>query len=187
MRTSEGGAALGGEAERPGDAPPADVGGSSSEVGRPPAGVRYAPTLTLREARALYFQHAGFDERTYAERWVTLRVAGLPLLGFPNSAARVRAVRLHDLHHVLTGFDTSWTGEGEIGAWELASNCRDHWAAWGLNFSAALIGLCIAPRRVARAFRRGLRERNLYDVEFSDALLDETLGAARERLGIAAA
>ena len=116
---------------------------------------------------------------------MTLRVLGRPLLGFPNTRARVRAVRLHDLHHVLTGYDTSWRGEGEIGAWELASNCRDHWAAWWLDFSAALIGVAIAPRRVLRAFVRGRRERNLYDVEFCDALLDESVGAMRARLGIA--
>ena len=144
-----------------------------------------AASLTLREARAQYFLRAGFDERSYADRWVRLRVFGLPLLAFPNTAGRVRAVKLHDLHHVLTGYDTSWAGEGEIGAWELASGCRDHWAAWALNGSAALIGLLIAPGRVLRAFARGRRERNLYAQELSDALLGETLGALRARLGIA--
>jgi hypothetical protein len=141
-------------------------------------------SVTLREARAQYFRRAGFDERSYTDRWVRLAVLGLPLLAFPNTPGRVRAVKLHDLHHVLTGYDTSWTGEGEIAAWELASGCRDHWAAWGLNVSAALIALFVAPRRVLRAFARGRRERNLYDVEFSDALLEESLGALRARLGI---
>ena len=141
---------------------------------------------TLREARAQYFTRAGFDEGSYSDRWVRLRVLGLPLLAFPNTAGRVRAVKLHDLHHVLTGYDTSWAGEGEIGAWELASGCRNYWAAWYLNASAALIGLLVAPRRVLRAFARGRRERNLYGLEYSDALLGETLGALRARLGIAA-
>jgi hypothetical protein len=144
----------------------------------------YGAGATLREARAQYFARAGFSEATYRERWVVLRVAGVRALAFPNSQARVRAVKLHDLHHVLTGYPTTWAGEGEIGAWELASGCRDHWAAWGLNFSAALIGLFVAPRRVARAFARGRRERNLYAEELRDALLEETVGAARARLGI---
>jgi hypothetical protein len=143
------------------------------------------PSLTLREARARYFERAGFDQGSYTDRWVRLAVFGLPLLAFPNTAGRVRAVKLHDLHHVLTGYDTSWTGEGEIAAWELASGCRDHWAAWALNAAAALIGVFVAPRRIQRAFARGRRERNLYDVEFSDALLEEPLGALRARLGIA--
>lgn len=147
---------------------------------------RYAEAATLRDARAQYFLRAGFDERTYDERWVRIAVLGLPLVNFPNTAGRVRALRRHDLHHVLTGYDTSWAGEGEIGAWELATGCRDLWAAWWLNASAALIGLFVAPRRVVRAFVRGCRERNLYDQELTDALLDERLGAVRARLGIVA-
>jgi hypothetical protein len=146
----------------------------------------YAPSLTLRDARAQYFLRAGFDERSYSDRWVRLAIFGRPLLAFPNTAGRVRAVKLHDLHHVLTGYDTSWAGEAEIGAWELATGCRDHWAAWYLNFWAALIGLLVAPRRVLRAFARGRREHNLYAEDLSDALLAESLGALRARLGIAA-
>ncbi len=145
---------------------------------------RYSPALPLREARAQYFLRAGFDETTYSDRVVVLRVLGVPLILFPNTAQRVRSVRLHDLHHVLTGYPTSWAGEGEIGAWELATGCRDHWAAWALNFVATAIGGFVAPRRILRAFARGRRERNLYDEEFSDALLDESVGALRARLGI---
>lgn len=147
----------------------------------------FPAAATLREARAQYFQRAGFDESTYTDRWVTLTLFGRPVRAFRNTRSRVRAVRFHDLHHVLTGYPTTWVGEGEIGAWELASGCRDHWAAWLLNLSAAWIGLFIAPRRVLRAFRRGWRERNLYGEEFSDALLGETVGAMRARLGIDAA
>jgi len=149
------------------------------------AGWRYAPSLTLRDARAQYFLRAGFDERSYSDRWVRLAVFGRPLLAFPNTAGRVRAVKLHDLHHVLTGYDTSWAGEAEIGAWELASGCRDHWAAWVLNAAASFIGLFVAPRRMLRALARGRRERNLYGVEISDALLGESVGAMRARLGFA--
>ncbi len=147
----------------------------------------FAPAATLREARAQYFLRAGFGESSYRERWVVLRVRGFPLFAFLNTAQRVRSVRLHDLHHALTGYPTTWTGEGEIGAWELASGCGNHWAAWVLNFWAALIGLTFTPRRVFAAFRRGRRERNLYDKEFCDALLDETIAGARARLGIGAA
>ena len=142
---------------------------------------------TLREARAQYFARAGLDERSYAERWVVLRVFGVRLLAFPNTAQRVRAVRFHDLHHVLTGYDTTWTGEGEIAAWELASGCAGHLAAWILNANAMTIALCFAPRRVLSAFRRGRRERNLYREEWTDGLLEGTVGGMRARLGIAEA
>ena len=69
----------------------------------------YSPDLSLRAGRQEYFTRAGFDESSYTDRWVQLR-AGPLRFGFPNTASRVRAVRLHDLHHVLTEYDTSWTG-----------------------------------------------------------------------------
>lgn len=142
-------------------------------------------SVSLREARAGYFRENGFPEDGgYRARWVVLRVGGVPVSAFPNSDARRRAVLLHDLHHVLTGYATSWTGEAEIGAWELASGCRDYWAAWLLNAGAAAVGLLVSPRRTLDAYRRGRRTRNLYAEGFDERLLDESLGAARRRLGL---
>ncbi len=103
-----------------------------------------------------------------------------------NTKGRVRAVRLHDLHHVATGYDTSWAGEAEIGAWELAAGCGRYAAAWFLNASAALIGLFVAPQRTREAWRRGRGRRSLYASGWEDELLDETVGALRRRLGVPA-
>jgi len=141
--------------------------------------------MLVRDARARYFAENGFGDGGYDDRFVVLRAAGVPVAVFPNSKQRVRSVRIHDVHHVLTEYATSWTGEGEIAAWELASGCRDHWAAWFLNLGAALIGLATAPRAVWRAARRGLRSRNLYGGEWSDGLLDRTVGELRRELGLA--
>lgn len=146
--------------------------------------VDYAPELSLRTARAAYFGQAGLGDGGYDARWVVLRAAGVPIGAFPNSPARLRSVRLHDLHHVLAGYDTSWVGEAEIGGWELASGCRDHWAAWALNASAVLIGLFLNPRAVWRAARRGRAERNLYAEEWDEAILERTVGEVRRALAI---
>ena len=97
-------------------------------------------TPSVREARARYFAANGFDERGYEDRWVRLQAGPLPIV-FPNTRARVRAIRAHDVHHVVTGYATTWTGEAEIGAWEIASGCADQWAAWMLNLMALPIGL----------------------------------------------
>ena len=106
----------------------------------------YADSLSLHDARRVYFDANAFGaDGGYAKRWVKVKLGPVPIW-FPNSAGRVRAVRYHDLHHVVTGYATSWTGEGEIGAWEIASGCRDMIAAWVLNLYAMWIGLWIAPR-----------------------------------------
>ena len=141
---------------------------------------------TVREARADYFRRAGFPpDGGDSQRWVVLRVAGVPVFAFPNIATRRRSVKLHDVHHVLTGYDTSWTGEAEIGAWELGSGCGRHWVAWVLNTQAMILGLLIAPRRTWRAFVRGRRSGNLYgSASLDESLLDRTVGDLRREVGI---
>jgi hypothetical protein len=143
----------------------------------------YDPALSLRDARRQYFAANGLGEGGYEEKWVKL-AAGPLRFAFPNMAGRVYAVRFHDLHHVVTGYATNWTGEAEIGAWEIASGCRDLLAAWVLNLYAMQIGLWISPRSVWRAFARGRHTRNLYGEPWSDALLDEKVGEMRRRLAL---
>jgi len=143
----------------------------------------YASNVTLREARQRYFANNGFGNGGYEDRWVKLQAGPIPIY-LPNTAARVRSVKLHDLHHTATEYATTWTGEAEIGAWEIASDCADHYAAWVLNLQALAIGLAIAPRAVFRAFLRGRQTANLYRSVLTDTLLDETLGSLRARLGL---
>ena len=141
---------------------------------------------TVRQARADYFRRAGFPpDGGDTQRWVVLRVAGVPVFAFPNIETRRRSVKLHDVHHVLTGYDTSWIGESEIGAWEIGSGCGRHWVAWVLNLGAMAIGFLIAPRRTWRAFVRGRRSGNLYgSASLDESLLDRTVSDLRREVGI---
>jgi hypothetical protein len=141
----------------------------------------YDPELTLREARSLYFEINNFKGGGYDDRWVKMKAGPIPI-AFPNTAARVRAVKLHDLHHVLTNYPTTWTGESEIGAWEIASGCGNHYPAWLLNLLAFAIGLVISPGKTYRAFIRGRHSGNLYRTVFSEELLECRVGAKRREL-----
>jgi hypothetical protein len=141
---------------------------------------------TVRDARARYFAENGLSEAAYQDRWVVLRAGPLPIY-MPNSEARRRAVPLHDLHHVATGYGTTWTGEAEIAAWELGAGCGRYWAAWMLNLGAMGLGFFIAPRRTARAFRRGRRGRvTLYrdPAGLDPSLLDLSVAELRRRLAL---
>jgi hypothetical protein len=117
---------------------------------------------------------------------VKLQLGPVPLW-IPNTKGRVRSVRLHDVHHVLTGYATDVRGEGEIGAFELGAGCADHFAAWLLNLSAVALALPLAPGALLRAFARGRRSRCLYDREWQDAILDRTVGDLRAELSLAPA
>ncbi|OJY31259.1 MAG: hypothetical protein BGO98_45095 [Myxococcales bacterium 68-20] len=136
--------------------------------------------MTMREARKVYFDANGFGETGgYDDAWVDFKLGPIPM-PFPNTKARVEAVRYHDLHHLLTGYDTDIVGEFEIAAWEIAAGCKGYGAAWALNLGGMAGGLVRAPRRVFAAFVRGRGQRTTYGEEL-DVVLALTVGAARER------
>lgn len=139
---------------------------------------------TLLSARDRYLRDNGF-ESSYEERWVKLKAGPIPIW-FPNAPGRVRAVKLHDLHHLVTGYTTDWTGEAEIGAWEIASGCGSFAWAWMLNLSAIPIGLVLSPRRLFRAWVRGRRSRNFYHgrTAIDDALLARPVPVVRAEMGL---
>jgi hypothetical protein len=146
-----------------------------------------AETLeTVGQARARYFADAGFPpDGGYAEKFVQLAKLGPIPVGFPNSDARRRAVALHDLHHVATGYRTDWTGEAEISAWEVASGCGAFWFAWFINLQGMVMGWVVNPGATWRAFVRGRHSRNLYgEAGFSETLLRESVTSLRARLGL---
>jgi hypothetical protein len=144
----------------------------------------YPDAMTVGDARDAYFRANGFTLAGYTDRWVKLEIGPIPI-AFPNTASRKAAVKLHDLHHVATEYATTFTGEAEIGAWEIAAGCGRYWAAWFLNLSAFGIGVVIAPRRVWRAFVRGRHSKSLYGRAFGDDLLALTVGDLRRQLALA--
>ena len=139
----------------------------------------------MQQAREAYFQRSGFDGRTYTDKWARYRVGRLFTVLIPNTQARIRAAKLHDLHHIATDYETSWIGEAEVSAWELASGgCGRHRIVWLFDTAALLLGCLISPKRVIRAFRRGTFSQNLYQQEFSEAMLAQTVGSLRSSLRI---
>lgn len=140
--------------------------------------------MTLGAARAAYYErnHFGADGGD-SLAWVPLKVFGMTLK-IPNTDGRRRAVRIHDLHHVVTGYQTDLAGESEIGAWELASGCLRWPAATVLNLFALGIGLLIAPVRVIRAWARGRHTQNLYGEDGVEHLLPRTVSEMRHTLAL---
>ena len=143
-------------------------------------------SLTVGEARTRYFERSGFPpDGGYAASFVALGKIGPIPIGFPNSDSRRRAVAMHDLHHVATGYGTDWTGEAEISAWEIAAGCGPYPFAWFINLQGMVMGWVVNPGRTWRAFSRGRHSRSLYAEGFSEAVLRERVGELRARLGVA--
>lgn len=142
---------------------------------------QYSDELTVEQAQREFLWQAGFGRGTYDERWAKFELGPFPLL-LPNIPARRRALPFHDLHHVLTGYDTTFMGEAQLAAWELGSGCKKEWVAWVLNTLGVCVGSLLDRRKVLRAFLYGKRCRNLYGRNLNEELMQTRLGRLREEL-----
>src|SRR5687768_9532294 len=129
--------------------------------------MRYSPETRLGDARTAFFQAACFpSDGGYNDRWIKVRYLRVPIW-LPNVENRRRAVPLHDLHHILTEYGTTWRGEAEISTWEVSSGgLRGFWAGWILDLMNVAQGLVINPRGVYGAFMRGRQTTNLFGSDF---------------------
>jgi hypothetical protein len=141
-------------------------------------------TMSVRRGRDAYLAENGFTVAAYEDRWTKASFFGIPMW-VPNTKAHRRAIMMHDLHHVATGYGTDLTGEAEISAWELRRGLS------GLDLyvgsivtMGAVMGLFKAPRRTLRAFRHSKgKTSSLFRRDRSyDALLDMTVGELRAEL-----
>lgn len=147
------------------------------QCSRSEKGLAYADRVTEREgllvrgALAEHLAASGLPpDAGDSDPFAVVRIFFLPY-PIPNTRARKRAVRLHDLNHLVSGYKTDRIGELEISAWELASGgCRDYGAAWVLDLAGLLGGLLVAPRRTMRAFTAGRCQQNLYRFEYEELL-----------------
>jgi hypothetical protein len=141
-------------------------------------------TMRVRDALAVYFSENGFDAEAYDSATTTGSFFGRKV-SVPNPPAHQRGIRLHDLLHLVTGFGTDHTGEGELSAWQARRGFR----GMGLYVAAIVaintgVGLVVAPRRTLAAFKSAGAGPSLFasDVGY-ESLLDRRLGELRALLG----
>lgn len=137
---------------------------------------------TVKAARDAFRIANGFADYSVTPRrweWVKMGVFGFPV---PNPPARVVALERHDLHHLVTGYQTDWRGEFEIAAWELGAGCGRFWFAWAINLSAVPAAV-LMPRRFWRALQRGRRCRPFYAHPDLDAVMHWSVDEAKAWVG----
>jgi hypothetical protein len=141
--------------------------------------------MRVLEARDAYLAENGFTVAAYASPTTEGSFLGFKL-SVPNPPSHQRAIRLHDLHHVATGFGTDHAGEAEISAWQARRGLR----AAGMYVTSivmmnALLGAVFAPTRTLAALRVSSEGRSLFSMEVDyPALLEMSVGELREMLGI---
>lgn len=145
---------------------------------------QYSDDLKVKDALQIYFLQYHFKDGGYNDRFFKIKLTGSLYVPVPNIKSRVDAVKIHDIHHLVTGYTAKYKGEAEIGAWEIASGCGKYWVAWVLNLGSFIIGILFYQRPLFMAFMYGRHVKtNLYQgAVYNDELLNKTVGELRDEI-----
>ena len=134
---------------------------------------------TVRAGRDRYLAANSLSVESYGAPRFPIYVGRRPVY-LPNPGF----LPWHDLHHVITGYQTGLVGEAEISAYELRAGCRSV-MVFILCVGAMLIGMFVTPRRIGRAWQRAKGARTLYRTKVPyEILLEMSVADLRESLGL---
>ena len=127
--------------------------------------------MTIDESLKEFYEANHLDEH-----WMGVVMAGKHLKLWPKRLIPKPLrdwLKVHDAHHLITGYKTDFAGEAEIATWALPRN--------GLNFGGSsrvlplltaadsiipiLAGLILMPKRILRAWRKGKEEHSLHKLD----------------------
>jgi ubiquinone biosynthesis protein Coq4 len=132
-----------------------------------------------------YADHNLGDEGGMYIEYVTIVFTDWFHLYIPNISSRKKAVFLHDVHHLITGYESVIVGEFEIAGWEIASGCIKYWFAYFINSPGLLMGVFLAPKKTMTGFKRGCRSSNLYLLGLDFEVINKTtIGELKKQVGI---
>ncbi len=154
----------------------------------PSASPVYDPHGTVQDALAVYFHAYGLGTGGYDQPYEIIKLFGFLPVILPNPPARKRALRCHDLNHVLGSYN-ALIGEGEIdiAGFEIGAvgGCRGFAVAWGINLVFFGFGILSRPRHLYRAFAKAQGAHNAYSLPSAEGdVLDRRLADLRAELQI---
>jgi hypothetical protein len=140
-----------------------------------------AVNVTLRDVmpKLLAIDDMAADDDRGTEYWYLGR--GLLHIRVPNFGWRQRAIVRHDVHHILTGYPCTPTGEMQMAAWEFAAGRFPHPGATAFCLPLVGMGAVLSPRRTFAAFVRGRHGTSLYATPLSDEVLASRIVDLRQR------
>ena len=140
----------------------------------------YPNNLPVSQALQIFFDKYHFADGGYNLKWFHIKV-GFINIPLPNTKSRVEVAKIHDIHHILTGYEATLRGEAEIAGWEIASGCDHYGVAWFFNLGSFFYGMFFFPKSLFNAFLRGCKVKtNYYHLHYPyPQMLSKTVGEMR--------
>ena len=120
--------------------------------------------MELEQAVIQYQLKKGMKE---TDKWMYLLIEKVRIPVFPMLSSIKDQVFIHDAHHLITGFNTSLKGKGQVLAWTMVSG--------GLGQESETLSFLImfSPLEVWRAFKLGLKQHNLFKLDIKQVKINE--------------
>jgi hypothetical protein len=100
------------------------------------------------------------DDGGVSKEWVWFKF-GFISIPLPNLESRSQNIYLHDINHIISGYEANWKGESAIAGWEIASGgWGNAYFPWLLTLWAMGIGVIFYPKSTFQAFQKGLSMNN---------------------------
>jgi hypothetical protein len=110
--------------------------------------------MTIQQELENYWHQNGLPQNGGADDLFNEAKIGKFSFKYPNLDGK--ALILHDLNHLITGYETNWEGECQVSAWELASGGRIGYPrTWIYPISLVFLGIIICPLKTLKAFKNG--------------------------------
>ncbi len=117
--------------------------------------------MTVSESINEFYNRNNFgDDGGVSKKWVWFKF-GFISIPLPNLESRSQNIYLHDINHVISGYEANWKGESAISGWEIASGgWGKEYFPWLLTIWAMGIGVIFYPKSTFQAFQKGLSMHN---------------------------
>ena len=113
-------------------------------------------------------------------RWTLLR-AGPVEVRLKNFRWRKQALLRHDIHHLLTRYPCTATGEFQIAAWEFAGGRFPHVLSTVFCLPLVGLGAVAIPKRSFRSYVLGRRSKTVYAIHSTQDLLASSVAELRDQ------
>ena len=144
------------------------------------------PDWTVKQGLDAYLMESGFQIEHYDAKSTPASFMGVSF-SVPNTPKHREMIKLHDLHHVATGFGTDMAGEGHISAWEFRKGLKGVGFYVGIIiFTGMMLGLFVSPKNTIGLLRAEKGEPPLFgrkDLDY-EGLLSLRISELRSLLGL---
>ncbi len=117
---------------------------------------------TAQAIDAFYVKNGYATDGGASKAWAKIKVGSISF-PIPNLPARSQNLYLHDVNHVVMGFETTWKGESAISSWEIATGGWGKlYFVWLLVLGGMGVGVVFYPKSTYDAFQAGLNMRSAF-------------------------